>query len=796
MSPIRAWRLTRSGSLDPNPMTFITAAGVFASSITPGTILLTTRMESGLAHFILTPDAGNASQSALHLAHSVAARAEEVDELPDLDGVERVVWMTTERQPALISRDTQAGTDPAAVSRALAISMRPGQWVAAVLRKPTPKERRWQLTWLESQMNTANPQYHSRRSEALVTTFYAGADTTEEAAQLLREVAAAMPGFDMSTRHASTSRAKDSGPFFVAGAAASALGFLLATTDVALPVIATVGVFAAAVLAIVLGILTLIGKVPGAHARLHAGLSRHQLPMSSQLRVPPAKPQREKRHDDGRITPAKGGAYGFEQRAFLVGQEIPVSLIAPHAGSASGETSTAVREAPASMNEIIGPRIGTSVGKWVALSARDLWQGVMFLGVPGSGKSVALRNLWSWMSMERATPSGVDGFPGAQNTIVALETKGQGAAAYHRLSAKVGDAVGLADLSDGRTPAIDMFPRTGSLSNQARVIVNAMKYVWGEGSIGAHSFNMLTRVFAGALVVTPAVTASVPGLRSDASAFYYANILLGGFGDDQAMALGTAILSEAARAGATEDTDLGFAARELSTLFGPGVTPAQRKTATEAPRNKAGALLAAEGWWSRPVKVSWDDILNNHWGIVVNVGSSAGGQVDGQLKNDMSAMLMYSLYEAIQRNCADWYDEHRSVSIFADELSEIAGSSSDVIEWLKDKGRSFGVVPVFATQRAGQLSEQVRESVLGFGTVLSYTQDVPKVMSQIVADLEADGSKWTSADVANLPPFEAIVRTRVNRIRQSPFTVSLTNFEDVMESYQFIQTTAGPRDIA
>ena len=166
-APLRAWRLTRSGTLDPNPMGFITTAGIFASTVPAGSILLTTRLDTGLAHYLITPDTGNASQSALHLAHAVAARADEVDELPALDDVQNVAWMTTEKMPALISRDTQSGTDPAAVARALAISMRPGQWVAAALRAPTPKERRWALTWLESQMNTANPKYHSRRSEAL-----------------------------------------------------------------------------------------------------------------------------------------------------------------------------------------------------------------------------------------------------------------------------------------------------------------------------------------------------------------------------------------------------------------------------------------------------------------------------------------------------------------------------------------------------------------------------------------------------------------------------------------------------
>jgi hypothetical protein len=797
---MRAWKLTRSGTMDANPMAFVAAAGVFASSIVSGTTLLTTRDDSGLSHYVITPESKNAGQSVQHLAHAVAARADYAEELPVLSDVEKIVWLKTERHPALVSRDTQAGTDPASVSRALAISMQPGQWVAVALRKPSQKERKWALTWLESQLNTSNPQYHSRRSDSLVATFYAGAATTDEAAQLLREAAAAMPGFDMATRPATVSRLKDSLPFLGAGALLTGAGVLLSNpvnlSFADLPAYSPIIGFTAAAATGAWAALLLSGKARGAHARLRSAIAEARLPVSRPLLIPPSKPIKENTDADGKHTAAKGGGYAFTNRGFLVGQEIPVSLVAPHAGAASGEMSTAVREAPATMNQIIGPRIGTSAGKWVALSAPDMWQGIMFLGVPGSGKSVALRNIWAWLGMERAKPSGRPGFQGEQNVVIALETKGAGAAVYKALSDKVGDQVGLADLSDVSTPAIDMFPRIGSLEHQARTITNAMKYVWAEGSIGAHSFNMLTRVFAGALIVDANISAQVPGLRQNASPFYYANILLGGYGDDPALALGSAILSEAARVKATEDDDLGFAAVQLATLFGKGVTPAQRKTATEAPRNKAGALLAAESWWARPTKVSWDDILQNNWGIVVNVGSSAaGGQVDDQLKNDMSAMLMYSLYDAIKRNCIDWDVKKRFVSIFADELTEIAGTSSEIIEWMKDKGRGFGVVPVFATQRAGQLDIKVRESVMGFGTVLAYTQDVPAVMTQIVTDLAADGSAWTNADVANLPPYEAIVRTRIKSTRQAPFTVKLHNFETNMAAYEHLQTVAAPTEI-
>ena len=97
-------------------MAFITAAGIFASSIIPGTILLTKRLDSGLAHYLLAPDTGVSSQSAMHLAPAVAARADLVDELPDLDDVQSVVWLKTERMPKQLRRNT-ANSSPGSSPR-------------------------------------------------------------------------------------------------------------------------------------------------------------------------------------------------------------------------------------------------------------------------------------------------------------------------------------------------------------------------------------------------------------------------------------------------------------------------------------------------------------------------------------------------------------------------------------------------------------------------------------------------------------------------------------------------------
>lgn len=175
--------------------------------------------------------------------------------------------------------------------------------------------------------------------------------------------------------------------------------------------------------------------------------------------------------------------------------------------------------------------------------------------------------------------------------------------------------------------------------------------------------------------------------------------------------------------------------------------------------------------------MTWDTVLTQHVSVIINAGVTRNGeQLDDELSRQMQSMLMYTLYDAIKRNCSGWYEQHRAVTIFADELKLLAGSSSDVIEWIREQGRSFGVRAVFATQNPEQLSDSVRNSVLGFGTVYAFAQNNPTVIARLLADLNIASDDWTGADIANLPPYEVIVRTTVGRQRQLPFTAKVHNF--------------------
>ena len=286
-----------------------------------------------------------------------------------------------------------------------------------------------------------------------------------------------------------------------------------------------------------------------------------------------------------------------------------------------------------------------------------------------------------------------------------------------------------------------------------------------------------------------------PPLRSP---IFYSYLLLGGQGDQRGAALANAIADAAVRLGKLKNPTaeqraraqlLADAENRMAPFYGAGVTTAQRRSLVEAARNKMADLMAAESWWSpgRP-KVTWQQILTGHRSVVINTGvSTSGRQMEDRTTGYFSAMLSYSLKDAIQRHCSGWRAAGRSVTIFSDELALLAGSSPEVVTWFHDQGRSYGVRPVFATQRVGQLDKYVQESLLDYSTVFWFQQASPATAKIAAEDLAVDGSAWTPADVVGLPLYSAVVRTHVRGVRQTAVPVRLTNFEDDMTGFAAAQ---------
>ena len=755
----------------------------FGAAVTQlgGATILAVRGSSEVNSFLITPAgrrrAESSRKAASQLANAVGARAVLGEAMPDLTG-SPVIGQLIARPHQVASRDSQSGADPTEVARLVARVALPGSWVAASMRPPTARELNLTRGWYRHRL--AAQTHHTNEGEALVVSLQAGGRTGEEVRSLLTQVAAALPGFDIEYRTQLFSRAT---PMSLTGLVAlgswAGLGFGAKDWNLA------VAVSAAPALAC-LGVATDVIPNAVSSARRRRDCGRFALPARRHGRV--RRPRGEKTQPDGRVAPAFGGDYPLAVTSFLLGPSVVVGLAAPHAGAASGANTTEMRSSPPALLADIGPVVGLAGenDQQVHISAVDLVAGAAILGIPGRGKSVLTRSLFGWTCLERVTPSGKPGRPGKASTVIAFESKGEGAKLYTRWARALGDQCLRIDLADRTTPAVDLFDVPGTQRQRASLFVNAMKYAFDDGAIQERSFETLMAVVTAALFVTDAM-ASAAGLAGPESPVAYAHLLLGGGGDELGAALAAQLFS--LHSDHPLELELHAAVRALGPLYDGKVTSAQRRTLCEAPRSKLSLLAEAQVWWdpARP-KLSWRQVLVNHLNVVVNTGVTDSGElVTDHLTQHMSAMLMYCLKESIMRYCSGWEQDGRSVTIFADELSLLAGSSPEVVSWLRAQGRSYGVHPVLATQWPDQLKPAVRTALMSFGTFFWFAQNNVEIIASAVGDLSADGTSWTSADISGLQPHSAILRAEVRKQRQPAVPVRIAYWEEDMASFAVAQ---------
>mgnify|MGYP002236626033 CR=1 FL=1 len=106
----------------------------------------------------------------------------------------------------------------------------------------------------------------------------------------------------------------------------------------------------------------------------------------------------------------------------------------------------------------------------------------------------------------------------------------------------------------------------------------------------------------------------------------------------------------------------------------------------------------------------------------------------------VGALLFQGLRFEIERSCAGWQARGRRLDLFVDELTDVTGSDgtdggsgAQAMEWLREKGRAFGVEAFVGTQNPLQLDTRLQASFLGFMTVCCYVLRAPASAS-IAAD--------------------------------------------------------------
>lgn len=539
------------------------------------------------------------------------------------------------------------------------------------------------------------------------------------------------------------------------------------------------------------------------------------------------------------------GEYPLDPTSFKVGAMLPAGVVAPAAGASSGESETSARRAPSGLLRPIGPLIGRDeAGRKVRLSALDLWAGVAVFGKPRSGKSYLLRAIFAWFLADQApldrarakSPEQSESILGPKGAIVAFESKdGEDAAEYQKWSEALGGKkVHVLDLADPESRRIDMFGSNGSPSDRANRFVNKMIYHWGDESIAAASRKTLRNVLTTGLVLPESVWDDAVDAAGEHrprpvppfSPVAVAATLLGMYGNEFARVLvdtfrthvrdiergeipdrdgnylfgadGNELTDDAGDPIPSAHYDeLGYGLSGLNELWGDEVTKSDRVNKQKAPVSKIEELMLAPHLWVIDNKaVSFERVLKSHSKIVINSGatSTATGASADDLRlaestsKAVSAMLLYSLRETIEDVCGGWEAQGRYVVVMSDEVSRVASSSPDVIKWFRMQGRSYGVVPIFATQEPEQLKDDVRSVMFSLSTVMSYAQNNSEVARSLAGDLTGGAeSGWevvSAKEVMDLPKYTVIARTDLDQKRQNVFTALVEPFEKNRASFR------------
>lgn len=446
----------------------------------------------------------------------------------------------------------------------------------------------------------------------------------------------------------------------------------------------------------------------------------------------------------------------------------------------------------------------------VRIHDKDRKHGVFIAGEASSGKSVAVTRLFQQDAAARLDPARPR--RGRQCAMVWFETKGEGADDAERALQAAGygpDQYVRLDLNATGGWRLELLDRTDPHGAADR-LVGALTYAFETGAIGPRAAEALQVAFALAMQVTPQMTEAADLGTARVNVLALAALLMAPTtpdGDKQRL---LKVLDFAARTDLRERSgdDLDPASVEIAggedaaaaaARSALSATPSSLFNAVrawsyyersfgrrtwaevfESPRNKVAALARTEGLWTpseqRP-ELTFPQLLDHHGVVIVNTGSSPAGQPDDLTRRRLAAITLYLLWQDIQRTCVGWLHAGRSVGLYADELAALSGTGSgnDVIRELRDLGRSYGVQPVFATQRVSQLPERTAQTVAGFGNRLYFQTESLDAATAAAEDLNGgdDDGRWSPTDLRGLQTGQAITRLRLFGAGQPPFVLNV-----------------------
>ncbi|MEQ6141165.1 hypothetical protein [Bifidobacterium longum] len=454
-------------------------------------------------------------------------------------------------------------------------------------------------------------------------------------------------------------------------------------------------------------------------------------------------------------------AYAFQRSTLPLPCGALAALAAP-SGRRNASVS-ALTVMPDQLDGCDGPVLGVDAERrTVRMSVDALYGGVFLMGEPGGGKSNMMHGVAGWMGGRHRTG----------DVLVDFESKGVDAQPVLK---RLIPGLLVVDVNDPGTPMIDLLG-AGSNVERAGRFADLMQAALGVQQIGPQSRIQLRDA---TFVALEGLAAADLGARCNACSVpvpdgwvEYAARLLGRNGVMDARMLGRASVFACDTRGVRDAVERLHGG--VSDKGTPKIRDGELAGLLRAPMNKMDVLASAGRVFAPSRRVlSWASVIRRsaHAGdvrIMVNLGAAIRTGADGRhadlpdgARRLIGALLFRGLKDEIVASCAGWQARGRAARILVDELTDVLGAdgdtgggNADILAWLREKGRAYGVQLVAGTQNAVQLEGGLLASVTGLMTVGTFV-----LRADLTAGPSAVAVGSDPATVRGLPLHTVLVRT-------------------------------------
>lgn len=158
------------------------------------------------------------------------------------------------------------------------------------------------------------------------------------------------------------------------------------------------------------------------------------------------------------------------------------------------------------------------------------------------------------------------------------------------------------------------------------------------------------------------------------------------------------------------------------------------------------------------------DIMDNKKILLVNLNKGKTGELNSQLLG----MIFVMKFQAAAMGRSDIPEDQRvDFSLYVDEFQNFA---TDSFEGILSEARKFRLSLVLANQFMTQLTDKIREAIIGnVGTVVAGrigTTDAELMVKKF-------SPTFTAEDLTKLPNFEAVASVMINNVPSAPFSMAL-----------------------